>query len=104
LVLVEPVDKEFPEELPASDYKDKLDWFYIVFFSITHLAGIYGLFMPGKSIWTTVYGNLEDRLNVATNSFGFPTQSWSLALSSRLESPLALTVSSLIKASKQTRR
>jgi hypothetical protein len=52
------VEKDFPDQLPAPDYKDKLDWFYIVFFTFVHLGAIYGFFLPGKSILTTFYGEL----------------------------------------------
>jgi hypothetical protein len=45
----------FPDELPGPDYKMKLDWFYIIWFSFVHVGAVYGLIIPAESRWTILY-------------------------------------------------
>lgn len=49
--------RDLPLKIPAPDYKDKIDWFYVIWFSLVHAGAFYGLLMSGKLILTTVYGN-----------------------------------------------
>lgn len=59
-------EREFPAELPGSEYKMELVWRNIIIFAFLHIGATYGYFMPKRS-WATVIFSKSYRDFLSTN-------------------------------------